>query len=406
MMKPLEGKRIVLGVTGSIACYKSVDLASKLTQAGAKVDVVLTDAAKRFVQPRTFNAVTGRKVFTDNSLWDADNHVLHIQLSKNANLIVIAPATANTIAKLAHGLADNLLTLISLGSTCHLAVAPAMDGGMFNHPATQENLKIIRQRGTTILEPAVGHLASGLDGTGRMLESIQLLGHIRRILTRDGPLGGKRVLVTAGGTQEPIDPVRVLTNRSSGKQGYALAQAALDYGADVTLVATPTCLSPPIGVTHLEVQTAREMFDKVMKHLPETDILIMAGAVADFRPVTVSTNKIKKSSGTMKIELEPTEDILRAVAKEKSVRNLTIYTVGFAAETENIIQSAKEKLKNKDMDMIVANDILSTDAGFQVDSNRVTIIFSNGEIESLPLMTKEEVAWQIVERILQDIEKI
>jgi phosphopantothenoylcysteine decarboxylase/phosphopantothenate--cysteine ligase len=405
MIKPLEGKRIVLGVTGSIACYKAIDLASKLTQAGAKVDAVLTDAAERFIQPQTFNAVTGRKVFTDTSLWDADNHVLHIQLSRNANLIVIAPATANTIAKLAHGLADNLLTLVTLGSNCPLAVAPAMDGGMFNHPATQENLEIIRQRGTRILGPAIGHLASGLDGTGRMLEPIQLLGHIRQILSRGGPLRDKRVLVTAGGTREPIDPVRVLTNRSSGKQGYALALAALDYGAEVTLIAAPTSLTPPIGVTHLEVQTAHEMFDKVMKYLPETDILIMAGAVADFRPVTMSKNKIKKSSGTMKIELESTRDILRAVAEEKSARNLTIYTVGFAAETENIIQLAKEKLINKDMDMIVANDVLSTDAGFQVDSNRVTIILSNGEIENLPLMTKEEVAKQIVERILQDVEK-
>lgn len=405
MIIPFKNKRIVLGVTGSIACYKSADLASKLTQADANVDVVLTEAAEHFIKPQTFSAVTGRDVYTDTSLWSTENHILHIQLSKNADLIVIAPATANTISKLAHGLADNLLTLIALGGSCPLVIAPAMDGGMFNHPAVQTNLEIIKKRGAIILGPSVGHLASGLDGTGRMFEPAQLFGHIRYLLSRGGPLQGKRVLVTAGGTREPIDPVRILTNRSSGKQGYALAQAALDHGAEVTLITTPTCLVPPIGVNLVKVQTADEMARAVMENLHQTDLLIMAAAVADYRPASISENKIKKQRGIMKLDLEPTVDILQAVSKEKLAKNRSVFTVGFAAETENVLQSAEEKLKNKKLDMIVANDISKKDTGFQVDTNLVTMILSNGDIIKLPLMSKEEVSRLIIEHIVQTIEQ-
>jgi len=293
-MTIFKDKRIVLGVTGSIAAYKSVNLASRLTKAGALVDVVLTQAAAKLVAPLTFSSVTGRKAYLENDLWRVDDHVLHIELGEMNQVFLIAPATANTIAKLAHGISDNLLTVSALASRTDILVAPAMDGGMFSHPATQDNLSILRDRGVTVLGPAEGHLASGLSGKGRMLEPEELFGHLRVWLGKNGNLAGKKVVVSAGGTQEPIDPVRVISNKSSGKQGYALAQAAVDHGAEVVLISTPVCLSPPEGVSLVKVTKAEEMAEAVYKESSDADILIMAAAVADYQPEQESAKKIKK----------------------------------------------------------------------------------------------------------------
>jgi len=398
-MSILSGKQIVLGVTGSIAAYKAVDLASKLTQAGVQVDVILTNSAEKFVTPLTFQSVTGRRAYTDKDLWGNEAHVLHVGLGHTADLLIIAPCTANTIAKLAHGGADNLLTVTALAAECPLVIAPAMDGGMFDHPATQENLDTLRKRGVDIIEPAKGHLASGLTGKGRLPETPDLIGHIRIILGRRGLLAGKKVLVTAGGTQEPLDPVRVLTNRSSGKQGYALAQAALDAGAQVTLITTPTGLTPPVGAQVIKVETARQMLDSVLQELPDCDVLIMAAAVADFRPKDQAKNKIKKESGIPQIELEATDDILKAVAGLRSSEKRKQVVVGFAAESQDLLQNASNKLQSKKLDLIAANDISADDAGFSVETNRITLLFADGRQESLSLMSKTEAAEIIIERV-------
>ncbi|MDL1909110.1 bifunctional phosphopantothenoylcysteine decarboxylase/phosphopantothenate--cysteine ligase CoaBC [Chloroflexi bacterium CFX6] len=398
-MSILSGKRIVLGVTGSIAAYKAADLASKLTQAGAQVDVILTNSAEKFIAPLTFQSVTGRRVYTDNDLWGNEAHVLHVGLGHAADLLVIAPCTANTIAKLAHGQADTLLTVATLASQAPLVIAPAMDGGMFDHPATQENLDTLRKRGAYIIEPVEGHLASGLTGKGRLPETPELIGHIRLALGRRGLLAHKKVLITAGGTQEPLDPVRVLANRSSGRQGYALAQAALDAGAQVTLVTTTTALIPPVGATVVNVQTARQMLDAVLKEFPESDVLIMAAAVADFRPGKQSEQKIKKEGGVPQIELEATEDILKAVAELRSRMKRKQVVAGFAAESQDLLQNASNKLQSKKLDLIAANDISAADAGFSVETNRITLLFADGRTESLSLMSKSEAAEIIVERV-------
>lgn len=399
-MSILSGKHIILGVTGSIAAYKAVDLASKLTQAGAQVDVILTGAAEKFITPLTFQSVTGRRAYIDSDLWGNEAHVLHVGLGHQADVLVIAPCTANTIAKLAHGQADSLLTVTALASTAPLVIAPAMDGGMFDHPATQENLDTLRKRGADIIEPAEGHLASGLTGIGRLPETATLIGHLRLILGRRGLLANKKVVLTAGGTQEPLDPVRVLTNRSSGKQGYALAQAALDAGAQVTLISTPTALTPPVGADVVHVETAKQMLEAVLKESDGCDALIMAAAVADFRPKNTAKDKIKKEGGVPQIELEATEDILKAVSASglgRSGRPRVV--VGFAAESQSLIENAVNKLQSKKLDLIAANDISAEDAGFAVETNRITLLFADGRKESLALMSKTEVAEIIIERI-------
>src|SRR5512138_3222334 len=406
-MSILSDKRIILGVTGSIAAYKAADLASKLTQAGAQVDVILTGAAEKFITPLTFQSVTGRRAFIDKDLWGNEAHVLHVGLGHQTDLLVIAPCTANTIAKLAHGQADSLLTVTALASTAPLVIAPAMDGGMFDHPATQENLDTLKKRGAVIVGPAEGHLASGLSGTGRMIEPMEILGHARLALGQKGLLANKRVIVTAGGTQEPLDPVRVLTNRSSGKQGYALAQAALDAGADVTLITTPTALTPPVGARVIHVETAKEMLDCVLAESTNSDALIMAAAVADFRPKKQAKDKIKKEGGVPQIELEATDDILKTVSSQRR-RELALspvetngkfVIVGFAAESRDLLENASSKLQSKGLDFIAANDISASDAGFAVETNRVTLLFADGRKEPLPLMSKSEVAVTIIERL-------
>jgi len=398
-MTVLNGKHILLGVTGSIAAFKAADLASKLTQLGAQVDVILTSAAEKFITPLTFQSVTGRRAYTDADLWGGEAHILHIGLSHSADLLVIAPCTANTISKLAYGSADNLLTITALAARCPLLIAPAMDGGMFDASVMQDNLRILTKRGATIAGPTEGRFASGLIGKGRLLEPAELIGHIRLVLGRNGRLADKKVLITAGGTQEPLDPVRVLTNKSSGRQGYALAQAALDSGAGVILITTPTSLTAPIGVHVIEVQTAQQMYKSVLSESTKADAVIMAAAVADFRPKKTARNKMKKQEGIPQIELEETEDILKAVAEHRSGKKRPQVVVGFAAESRDLLTNASEKLKSKKLDFIVANDIASADAGFGVETNRVTLLFPNGKKESLPLMSKAEVAEAIIEHV-------
>jgi len=400
-MSILSNRRIILGVTGSIAAYKAADLASKLTQAGAQVDVILTSAAEKFITPLTFQSVTGRRAYTDSDLWGNEAHVLHVGLGHTADLLIIAPCTANTLAKLAHGEADSLLTVTALASTCPLVIAPAMDGGMYDHPATQENLDTLRKRGADIIEPAEGHLASGLTGKGRLPETPELIGRIRLILGRQGLLANKKVVVTAGGTQEPLDPVRVLTNRSSGKQGYALAQAAVDAGAQVTLITTPTTLTPPFGADVIHVETAKQMLEAVLKESAKSDALIMAAAVADFRPKNTAKDKIKKEGGIPQIELEATEDILKTVSASGLARNgqRPRVVAGFAAESQSLLENAVNKLQSKNLDLIAANDISAQDAGFAVETNRITLLFADGRKESLSLMSKTEAAEIIIKRI-------
>lgn len=405
-MSILKDKHILLGVTGSIAAYKAVDLASKLTQAGARVDVILTAAAEKFVTPLTFQSVTGRRAYTDADLWGGEAHVLHVGLGHSTDLLVIAPCTADTLAKLAHGLADNLLTVTALAATCPLVIAPAMDGGMFDAPATQANLATLVARGAHIVGPAEGHLASGLLGKGRMLEPAEVLGHIRVALGKaGGKLAGRKIIVTAGGTQEPLDPVRVLTNHSSGKQGYALAQAAIDLGADVCLISTPTALTAPVGARLVPVRTAEEMKAAVLAEAVDADALIMAAAVADFRPKRVAADKMKKRDGIPQIELEAAPDILKAVAGQRLAEGgRPAVVVGFAAESRNLLDNASEKLKSKKLDLIVANDISAADAGFSVETNRVTLLFADGRKESLPLMSKGEVAEVILQTVTSLLE--
>ena len=401
-MSILSGKHILLGVTGSIAVYKAADLASKLTQARAKVDVILTSAGEKFVTPLTFQSVTGRRAFTDKDLWGDEAHVLHVSLGKTADLLVIAPCTADTMAKLAHGIADNLLTVTALAATCPMLIAPAMDGGMFDHPATQENLKTLQTRGVLVAGPASGHLASGLKGVGRMLEPMELLGHIRIALGKKEKLAGKKIIVTAGGTQEAIDPVRVITNHSSGRQGYALAQAALDAGADVTLITTPTALTPPVGAEVVNVKSVQDMLDALLKE--KGDALIMAAAAADFRPKSAAKDKLKKRDGIPQIQLEAAPDILKTVAGSGSGKRRFKVMVGFAAESRDLLENASEKLKSKGLDFIAANDISATDAGFAVETNRLTLLFADGTQETLPLMNKSEAAEKIIEHIARLLE--
>jgi phosphopantothenoylcysteine decarboxylase / phosphopantothenate---cysteine ligase len=412
MTNPVQNKHILLGVTGSIACYKAVDLASRLTQAGAHVDVLLTQSAEKFVSPLTFQSVTGRKAYTDVDLWAGEAHIVHVGLGHRADLFVIAPCSANTLAKLAHGIADNTLTVAALAADCTLLIAPAMDAGMFSHPATQANVEILRQRGDVILGPAEGRMASGLVGIGRMVEPAEILGNIRRIMGLGGPLADKRVVVTAGGTQEPIDPVRVIANRSSGKQGFALAQAALDLGARVTLISAPAMLDTPAGAERVEVGTAQEMLDAVMHALPEADVLLMAAAVADFRPAQAAREKIKKTGASgegvsgLELSLENTVDILAQVAEQKAQTGFPRVTVGFAAESQDLVENARSKLQAKNLDMIVANDILAADAGFSVDTNRVVLLEPHQEPRVMPLMGKDQVAAVVLDRVVALLAKL
>ena len=402
----LKDRRLLLGVTGSIAAYKAAELASCLTQAGAQVDVILSEAAQRFVSPLTFQSLTGRRAYVDADLWGPEGHILHVGLTQPAHLMIVAPATANTIAKLAHGQADSLLTIVALAARGPLLIAPAMDAGMFEHPATQANLAVLRQRGAVIAGPAEGRMASGQVGWGRMIEPAELVGYIRLAFGLDGPLADRNVLVTAGGTQEPIDPVRVIVNRSTGKQGFALAQAAIDRGAKVTLITGPTHLPTPVGATRIDVQTAEEMGRRVLEAAPQADVLLMAAAVADFRPAQAAPQKIKKASAPQSLSLEPTEDILSLVAKQRKRSGRPDVVVGFAAESQDLLEGARAKLHAKGLSLIVANDVTAPDSGFAVDTNRVTLLDSDGTLQELPLMSKAAVADIVLARVVSILEGI
>jgi phosphopantothenoylcysteine decarboxylase / phosphopantothenate---cysteine ligase len=404
----LHDKRIILGVTGSIAVYKAVDLASKLTQAGARVDVIMTEAAERFVTPLTFQSVTGRPVYND--LWQTDaagglpTHIAHVGLGEGADLFVIAPATANTLAKLATGAADDLLSVTALAARCPVVIAPAMDGGMYNHPATQRNIRDLQAQGVFLIEPEEGRFASGLVGKGRLPETPVLIGVVRWALSRNGPLAGRKVIVTAGGTREAIDPVRYITNRSSGKQGYAIAQAAVDAGADVILITTSSTLPAVVGTVEIRAASAADMLAAVIEHISGTDALIMSAAVADFRPAEIAGQKIKKSvdsDDVPTIELSRTDDILLAVKEQKRESGWPQVTVGFAAESHDLLENARSKLERKGLDMIVANDIMATDAGFETDTNRVLILDRAGDQQSLPLTSKTRIAEAVLNRVAE-----
>ena len=398
MTNPLSGKAVVLGVTGSIAAYKAADLASKLHQSGALVDVVLTEAACHFISPLSFQSVTSRKTFVDQDLWGGEGHVTHIQLGHTAELIVLAPASANTLAKLAAGIADNLLTLTVLASNCPVLIAPAMDGGMYSNEITQNNIKTLKKRGFHFTGPAEGHLASGLTGPGRMVEPNKILGEARFILGKGGRLTGKKVVTTAGGTQEPIDPVRLVTNRSSGKQGYAIAQAAIDAGAETILITAPTSLNPPTGCRVIPVKTAAEMLEAVLFEVRNSDALIMAAAVADYSP-KIAQQKIKKSSLGLVVELQPTRDILKEVAQYKEENNYPGVVIGFAAESQDLIENAAKKLHDKKLNFIVANNIALPGSGFEVDTNQVVLLYPDGTLEKFPLLNKDQVAEIIIEKV-------
>ena len=393
----LSGKRVVLGVTGSIACYKALDLASKLTQAGALVDVIMSYGATQFVTPLAFRSLTHRPVVTDAFDPNAEYAVEHVELARQADIIVVAPATVHSIAKLSLGLADDPLTTTAVASQAPLLVAPAMDADMFQHPATQENLERLRQRGAVIAGPGRGRLASGLTGYGRLLETPELLGYIAYTLGRQGDLAGRVIVVSAGGTAEPIDPVRVITNHSSGKMGYALAEAARDRGARVVLVSAARALPPPPLVEVVPVATAQQMCDAVLARTPESDALIMAAAVADYRPLSAADQKIKKTGAELNIPLAPTTDILAATLVQAGPGGFV--RVGFAAESENLVANAKTKVTAKSLDLIAANDITSEGSGFGADTNRVTLIDRELNVEELPLLTKYEVGNRILDRV-------
>jgi phosphopantothenoylcysteine decarboxylase/phosphopantothenate--cysteine ligase len=394
MPGPLEGKHVVLGVTGSIACYKAIDLASKLTQAGALVDTVMSYGATQFVTPLAFRSITHRAVITDTYDANSQFSIEHVALAHQADVVVIAPATAHCIAKLAQGLADDPLTTTIIATAAPVMVAPAMDANMFDNPATQENVATLKRRGVVIAGPAPGRLASGLMGMGRLLETPDLLGYIAYTLGKDADLKGRKIVVSAGGTMEPIDPVRVITNHSSGKMGYAIAEAARDRGADVVLVAASTALPDPPLVNVVRVQTAQHMCDEVLRQVQKADALIMAAAVADYRPATEADQKIKKSADELTIELAKTTDILEA-ARGNFVK------VGFAAETQDLIRNARDKVTRKDLDLIVANDLTDPEAGFGVDTNKVTFIDGDLKVEELPVMTKYEVSQRILDRVVE-----
>ncbi len=392
MAGPLTDKQVVLGVTGSIACYKALDLASKLVQAGSLVDTIMSYGATQFVTPLAFRSITHRTVVTDSFDPDSAYSIEHVALAQQADIVVVAPATVHCIAKIALGLADDPLTTTIVAAKAPLVVAPAMDGNMYDHPATQANLATLKERGVVIAGPGTGRLASGLTGVGRLLETPELLGHISYAMGRDGDLAGRAVVVSAGGTMEPIDPVRVITNHSSGKMGYALAEAARDRGADVVLVTAPTSLPDLALVKVVRVRTAQQMGEAVQEHVKNADALVMAAAVADYRPVVEAEQKIKKADDELNISLTKTEDILKS-AKGDFVR------VGFAAESENLIQNAKAKVGSKKLDLIVANDITAEGSGFGTDTNKVTIIDRALAVEELPLLTKYDVSNRILDRV-------
>ena len=396
-MENLQGKCVLLGVTGGIAAYKMANVASGLRKAGATVHVIMTENATKFITPLTFETLTNNRCVVDTFARDFQYDVKHISLAKAADLILIAPATANVIAKLANGLADDMLTTTVLAAKCKKLVAPAMNTAMLENPITQDNIARLRRYGFGIIEPAVGMLACKDVGSGKLPEPETLLDCIAMELAREKDMAGLRVTVTAGPTQEALDPVRYLTNHSTGRMGYAIAREAMLRGANVTLISGPTALKPVPGVKTVNVVSARDMFEAVQTALPETDVLIKAAAVADYRPANVAEDKIKKQPGEMSIPLERTDDILGWVAEH---RHPGLFVCGFSMETRDMVENSQKKLAKKHLDMIAANNLKVAGAGFGVDTNVVTILTADG-IRELPLMGKDQVASQLLDAILE-----
>ena len=396
-MENLQGKCVLLGITGGIAAYKMANVASGLRKAGATVHVIMTENATKFITPLTFETLTNNRCVVDTFARDFQYDVKHISLAKAADLILIAPATANVIAKLANGLADDMLTTTVLAARCKKLVAPAMNTAMLENPITQDNLAKLKKYGFGIIEPAVGMLACKDVGSGKLPEPETLLDCIAMELAREKDMAGLHVTVTAGPTQEALDPVRYLTNHSTGRMGYAIAREAMLRGADVTLISGPTALKPVPGVKTVDVVSAKDMFEAVQAALPETDILVKAAAVADYRPVSIAEDKIKKQDGDMAIPLERTDDILGWVAEH---RHPGLFVCGFSMETRDMIQNSRKKLARKHLDMIAANNLKVAGAGFGVDTNVVTILTADG-IQELPLMGKDQVAAKLLDAILE-----
>lgn len=395
----LQGKKIVLGVTGGIAVYKAVDLVSRLRKAGCEVRVVMTEHAQQFVTPLTFKEISGNAVAT--SMWNANQefNVEHIALANWADAFLVAPATANILAKMACGLADDLLSTTLLAAQAPIVVCPAMNTGMYQNPATQENIAKLQERGVTVMPPAVGHLACGTSGPGRLPEPQQIVEFMSAFFAgREGDLRGLRVLVTAAGTREPIDPVRYVGNRSSGKMGYAVAQMAAERGADVLLISGPSALAAPPNVRVVNVETTNEMLEACLAAYGDVDIVIKAAAVADYRPRDVADQKIKKKTDdALTVVMDKNPDILKTLGAKKEQQVL----VGFAAETQNLLANAREKVVKKNLDMIVANDVTATGAGFNSDTNIVKFLFANGDVRELEQMPKVDVANRILDEAIR-----
>ena len=395
----LKGKFIVLGVTGGIACYKAAALASLLVKQHAEVQVIMTENAAKFVTPLTFEQLTGKKALTDTFDRNFTHSVEHIAVADRADLVLIAPATANVAAKLAHGLADDMLTTTVLACDCPKLIAPAMNTKMYENPVTRDNLETLLRYGWEVIEPAEGRLACGAVGKGKLPEPEALLESVLHAVAHEKDLAGKKVLVTAGPTREALDPVRYLTNRSSGRMGYAIARAAARRGAEVTLVSGPVSLPRPGYMEIVDVESAQEMFEAVTSRAPEMDIIIKAAAVADYRPAQVADNKIKKKDGDLALPLERTLDILGTLGKNKRPGQ---FLCGFSMETENLLENSRKKLEKKNLDMVAANNVKVAGAGFGVDTNVLTLITAAGEKE-LPLMSKDAAADALLDAILEHV---
>ncbi len=395
-MHMLKGKTILLGVTGGIAAYKSASLASRLVKSGAEVRVIMTEHATNFINPITFETLTGHKCITDTFDRNFEFQVEHVSLAKKADVIMVAPATANVIAKLARGLADDMLTTTILASHAPKLIVPAMNTGMYENPVTQDNLNLCRKYGMKVIEPATGHLACGDDGKGKMPEPEILFEHILSCCACEKDMDGLKVLVTAGPTQEAVDPVRFLTNHSSGRMGYSIAKACMLRGAEVTLVTGPTALTPPLFVNVVPVISAKDMFNAVTSRSNDMDIIIKAAAVADYRPAEVSDQKVKKSDDALSLALERTDDILKYLGEHKKPGQ---FLCGFSMETENMLENSRKKLKKKHLDMIAANNLKVPGAGFETTTNVITIITPDS-VKELELMSKEDAAFRLLDEIL------
>jgi len=402
---PLRGAHIVLGVTGSISCYKAVEVASRLVQAGATVDLALTSHATQFITSLTFRSITAREPYSDMWRPHGEFGEAHVELARRADLMLIAPATVSTLARLAHGLADDMVALTAIATTAPLLVAPAMDAQMWDHPATQANVATLRERGVQFIGPVEGRLASGRTGAGRLVEPAEIVDLARARLAHErGDFAGRRVVVTAGGTREAIDPVRFVGNRSSGKQGYAIAEAARDRGAEVVIVSTVD-LPVPASVRMIPVESALQMQEAVLAECADADALVMAGAVADYRPATAVDRKIKRGeAGDISVDLIENPDVIASIPVENA-RPRGLVKVAFAAETDDLIQNAQKKLAKKGARLIVANDVSQTDAGFAVDNNRVAILDDTGAREDHELMSKYAVGHAILDRVKQYLER-